>query len=227
MKRRIFAVLAMNFVLIWCSCICRAQQPAIIKLPSPQMEGGKPLMQTLKARQTSREFGSEGKLPLQVLSNLLWAADGVNRPDGKRTAPSAVNWQNIDIYVATSEGLYLYDAAQHALTVILTDDVRAATGQQDFVKSVPLNLVYVADYARTKTVKGISNENTDLWSAAEAGFVAQNVYLFCASEGLATVVRGMFDRNALGRVLKLRQDQKIILTQSVGYPKRRPAEGQP
>ena len=219
MRRRILAVALVGSVMFIGPHFSSAQEPKAIKLPEPQTEGGKPLVQALKARQTSREFGAEAKLPMQVLSNLLWAANGVNRPDGKRTAPTAVNWQNLDVYVATAEGLYLYDAPKHALKVLLTEDVRAATGQQDFVKAVPLDLVYVADYAKTKTVKGISNENTDVWSAAEAGFVSQNVYLFCASEGLATVVRGMFDRDALGKVLKLRLDQKIILTQSVGYPK--------
>jgi nitroreductase len=151
---------------------------------------------------------------------LLWAADGVNRPDGKRTAPSAVNWQNIDIYVAMADGLYLYDAPQNALKVLLTEDVRAATGQQNFVKAVPLDLVYVADYSKAKTPRG-ENPNAEVWSAAGVGFISQNVYLYCASEGLATVVRGMFDRDALGKVLQLRPDQKIILTQSVGYPKKK------
>src|SRR5512137_8809 len=120
-------------------------------------------MQALKARQTSREFGTETKLPMQVLANLLWAADGVSRPDGKRTAPSAVNWQNIDIYLATAEGLYLYDAPRNALKVVLMEDVRAATGQQEFVKSVPLNLIYVADFSKAKTARG-ENPNAEIWS---------------------------------------------------------------
>jgi nitroreductase len=197
-----------------------AQELKVIKLPAPQTDGGRPLMQVLKARQTSREFGQETKLPMQLLSNLLWAANGINRPDGKRTAPSAVNWQNVEIYAATADGLFLYDAQQNELKVILTDDVRAATGQQEFVKAVPLNLVYVADLAKARTARG-ENPNAEIWSAAGVGFISQNVYLFCASEGLATVVRGMFDREALGKVLKLRPDQKIILTQSVGHPKKK------
>ena len=97
--------------------------------------------------------------------------------------------------------------------------VRGATGQQAFVKTVPLDLVYVADLSKAKTAKG-ENPNAEVWSAAGAGFISQNVYLYCASEGLATVVRGMFDKDALGKVLSLRPDQKIILTQSVGYPKK-------
>jgi hypothetical protein len=218
MKRKILAFV--GSLLFMCPSLSSAQEPKVIKLPEPQTEGGRPLMQVLKARQTSREFGPETKLPMQVLANLLWAANGVNRPDGKRTAPSAVNWQNIDIYVAMTDGLYLYDAPQNALKLLLTEDVRAATGQQSFVKAVPLNLVYVADYSKAKTARG-ENPNAELWSAAGVGFISQNVYLYCASEGLATVVRGMFDRDALSKVLQLRPDQKIILTQSVGYPKKK------
>jgi nitroreductase len=218
MKRSVCAFALLGLFLSTCPLSSTAQEPKVIKLPEPQTDGGRPLMQVLKARQTSREFGQETRLSMQVLSNLLWAANGINRPDGKRTAPSAVNWQNVDIYAATADALYLYDAPQNALKVILTEDVRAVTGQQGFVKAVPLNLVYVADLARAKTARG-ENPNAEIWSAAGAGFISQNVYLFCASEGLATVVRGMFDRDALSKALKLRPDQKIILTQSVGYPR--------
>jgi nitroreductase len=220
MRKGITAALSISLLLSAGLFLARAQEPKVIKLPEPQTDGGRPLMQVLKARQTAREFSPETKLPAQVLANLLWAADGINRPDGKRTAPSAVNWQNIDIYVATADGLYLYDAPHNALKGLLAQDVRGATGAQAFVKSVPLNLVYVADYSKAKTATGSENPNTDTWSAAGVGFISQNVYLYCASEGLATVVRGMFDREALGKVLKLRADQKIILTQSVGYPKK-------
>jgi nitroreductase len=220
MRKGIPALLSAGLLLVASLFLSSAQEPKVIKLPDPQTDGGRPLMQALKARQTAREFGPETKLPMQVLANLLWAANGVNRPDGKRTAPSAVNWQNIDIYVATADGLYLYDAPKNALKVLLAEDVRAATGQQAFVKTVPLNLVYVADYSKAKTAKG-ENPNADTWSAAGAGFISQNVYLYCASEGLATVVRGLFDREALGKVLNLRPDQKIILAQSVGYPNKK------
>jgi SagB-type dehydrogenase family enzyme len=174
-------------------------------------------MQVLKDRQTSREFSSQ-KLPPQVLSNLLWAAFGVNRPDsGKRTAPSAMNWQEIDIYVATQDGLYVYDAKANALKPVLAQDVRGATGRQPFVKEAPVNLVYVADLAKAGRASG---EDQTLYTAADTGFIAQNVYLFCASEGLAAVVRGGVDRAALAKLIKLRPDQKIILAQTVGYPKK-------
>jgi SagB-type dehydrogenase family enzyme len=193
-----------------------AQELKPIELPQPQTEGGKPLMQALKARHTTREF-KPNPLAAQVLSNLLWAAFGINRPDsGKRTAPSARNWQEIDIYVAMAEGTYVYDAKTHRLNPVLSGDIRAATGGQDFVKDAPVNLVYVADLAKTGDA---SAEGQNLYTAVDTGFISQNVYLFCASEGLATVVRGTVDRPALAKLLKLRTDQKIIVAQTVGYPK--------
>ena len=191
-----------------------AQQLKPIELPAPQTTGGMPLMQALKARHSTREFSSR-ELPLQVLSNLLWAAFGVNRPEsGKRTAPSAMNWQEIDIYVATGGGLYVYDAKGNKLDPVLAEDVRAATGTQSYVGEAPVDLVYVADLAKTG-----GGENLTLYNGADTGVIAQNVYLFCASEGLAVVVRGSIDRPALAKTMKLRPDQKIILAQTVGYPR--------
>ena len=193
-----------------------AQGPKPIQLPPPQTEIGKPLMQVLKLRQTSRSFDSK-KLPLQELSNLLWAANGINRPEsGKRTAPTAVNWQEIDVYVALPEALYLYEARTHSLTMVVAKDLREATGSQGFVKDAPLNLIFVADFAK---MKNASEENKNLYSGTDTGFISQNVYLYCASQGLATVVRGMVDRPSLSKAMQLRPDQKIILAQTVGYPK--------
>jgi len=192
-----------------------AQKLEPVQLPTPQTEIGRPLMQVLKDRSSARDF-SPGKLPTQVLSNLLWAAFGVNRSDsGKRTAPSAMNWQEIDIYVATPDGLYVYDANRNQLNPVSRDDVRAQTGTQSFVKDAPLDLVYVANLAKTRG----STAERDMYVAADAGFIAQNVYLFCASERLATVVRGSIDRPALSKVMRLGLDQRIILAQTVGYPK--------
>jgi SagB-type dehydrogenase family enzyme len=200
-----------------CTNSILSQEIKTIQLPKPQMDGGKPLMQVLRDRKSSREFSSE-KLPLQVLSNLLWAASGINRPDsGRRTAPSARNWQEIDVYVAASEGVYLFDAQAHSLKPILREDLRALTGRQSFVKEAALNLIYVADFSK---ISGASNEEKEFYSAADTGFIAENVYLFCASEGLATVVRAMIDRPALAKAMKLRPEQKITLSQSVGYPKK-------
>jgi SagB-type dehydrogenase family enzyme len=181
-----------------------------ITLPLPQTEGGRPLMQVLKDRKSTREFAAE-KLPAQVLSNLLWAACGINRPDGRRTAPSARNKQEIDVYVVLAEGAYLYNAKENRLEPMAKEDLRAATGAQPFVGQAPLNLVYVADRAKTGSAE-------DTWSFANTGFIAQNVYLYCASEGLATVVRGSVQQDSLTKALKLRADQKITLAQTVGYP---------
>ena len=190
--------------------------PAPIVLPPPRTTGGMPLREALAARRSTREFGPDA-LPPQVLGDLLWAAFGVNRPDsGRRTAPSAKNWQEIDVYVATEAGVYLYDAGAHALRPVLVGDRRADTGGQPFVATAPVNLVYVADDART----GQSTpEERALYGAADAAFVAQNVYLFCAAEGLGCVVRGWVDREALAAAWGLRPQQRVILAQTVGYPK--------
>ncbi len=194
-----------------------AEEPKPIQLLKPQTDGGGPLLRVLRDRKSSREFGSE-MLPAQILSNLLWAAFGVNRPDsGKRTAPSAMNRQEIDIYVATASGLYLFDARAHLLKPILGEDIRTLTGLQPFVKEAPLNLVYVADFSRMGSA---TYEQKEFYSAADTGFIAENVYLYCASEGLATVVRGLVDKHALAKVMSLRTNQKITLVQSVGYPKK-------
>ena len=203
--------------LIAFSVFASAQDLKPIQLPQPRMDGGKSLMQALKERKSTRAFSSE-KLPMQTLGNLLWATFGINRPDtGQRTAPSAMNRQEMDIYVATADGLYLYDAKGNDLQPMFTNDVRAATGMQPFVKDAPVELVYVADYAR---MGGGTDEGKNLYAAADTGFISQNVYLFCASEDLATVERGSVDRAALAKTMKLRPEQKIILAQTVGYPKK-------
>ena len=173
-------------------------------------------MQALSERKTTRTF-SDKKIPMQTLSNLLWAANGVNRPaDKMRTSPSAHNAQEVEIYVSTAEGTYIYDAYANQLKQINEQDIRAATGKQDFVATAPVNLVYVADYSRFKKD---DDETAKFYSATDTGFVSQNVYLFCASEGLVTMVRGYIDRPALEKLLGLNEKQHVILAQSVGYPK--------
>jgi SagB-type dehydrogenase family enzyme len=192
-----------------------AEETETIKLLPPEMEGGKPLMQVLKERHSSREFATKPLRP-QVLSNLLWAASGVNRPgSGKRTAPSARDWREIDVYVTTADGAYRYDPNTHVLKRVVARDIRKLTGVQDFVATAPVNLVYVANLNKMKDA-GVDQQT--LYSAVDTGFIAQNVYLFCASAGLATVVRGSVDRDALGVALGLNSHQKIILAHSVGYP---------
>ena len=193
---------------------CAADQSAI-QLPKPQMDGGKPLMQALKDRMTSRAFAAD-KIPVQTLSNLLWAAFGINRPDGRRTAPSAKNWQEIDVYVATPDGAYLYDAKGNELKPVSPKDLRALTGTQAYAGEAAIDLVYVADFSKVEG--GGMDQNTLV--GADTGFIAQNVYLYCASEGLADVVRASIDRDALGKELNLKKDQKITLAHSIGYPKK-------
>jgi SagB-type dehydrogenase family enzyme len=203
-------------------CIClvsasSAQDLKTIPLPKPDTDGGRPMMEVLKDRKSSRTF-STARLPMQVLSDMLWAAFGVNRRDsGKRTAPSAVNWQEIDIYVATVDALYLYDARTHVLKLVVPEDIRAATGRQPFVQEAPVNLIFVADFSRMTRA---GYDEKVFYSAVDTGYISQNVYLYCASEGLATVVLGLIDRQLLAKVMRLRPDQKVILTQPVGYPKK-------
>ena len=193
-----------------------AQELKDISLPAPKTDGGKPLMQALKERQTSRAY-SPKKLPLQTISDLLWAADGINRSNsGKRTAPSTMNWQEIDIYVVLEEGTFLFDAKSNTLKAVVKQDLRKMTGTQDFVTIAPMNMVFVAD---TEKMKGTSPEDQLLYAGADTGFISQNIYLFCASEGLATVVRGLIgDKKALAEVLKLPETKKVILAQTIGYP---------
>ena len=187
-----------------------------VSLPKPEKQGGMPLMDALAKRQSAREFESR-ELPAELLSSLLWAAFGVNRPDGHRTAPTAINSQEIDVFVALPQGAYLYDASAHSLQLIAGCDLRRITGYQDFVDEAPLDLVFVADYRRMAMVPAGQRES---YASVAAGAISQNVYLFCASEGLATVVRGMVDRAALAAALNLRPDQRVVLSQTVGKPAR-------
>jgi len=193
------------------------QDSRSIQLKAPQVDGGRPLMQALQDRSSAREFAPD-KLPVEVLSNLFWAAFGINRPEsGHRTAPSAQNMQELDLYAATGDGLYKYEPRTHQLVFILKEDLRAATGEEPYAALAPLNVIYVADYSRMSKV---SSEERDFFAAADTGFISENVYLYCASEGLATVVRATINRPALSKAMKLRSDQKVTLAQSVGYPKK-------
>jgi hypothetical protein len=174
-------------------------------------------MEALRRRQSRRTFSTR-PLPAQTLSDLLWAAAGVNRPKlGGRTAPSAMNAQEVLLYVAMPEGLYLYDPAAHRLRQAVASDVRSVSGYQDFVDSAPLDLIYVADHARMALVPAGRRE---AYAFAAAGAMAQNVYLFCASAGLATVIRGWFDARALTQAMRLGTDQQVLLAQTVGRPGR-------
>jgi len=205
------------FVVIGWGLVTAAAEPLKpVVLPAPQMDKGRPLMQVLRDRQSRRNISPDNKLSLQELSNLLWAACGINRPDsGKRTAPTASNRQEIDVYVATAEGVFLYEVKGHKLDFVLQEDIRKAAGKQAFVQMAPVVLIFVVDEAR---MGSRSASDKTFYAATDTGFVSQNVYLYCASEGLATVVIGMVDRPALAAKMKLRPEQKVVLTQPVGYP---------
>ena len=186
-----------------------------IALPKPRLERGEPLMKLLAKRQSGREYAST-PLDLQTLGDLLWAAWGINRPEsGKRTAPSARNFQDMLVYVVMAEGTYVYDALKHALVPQAAGDHRAATGKQDFVSIAPVNLVYVSDSAK---LADTALENRVRYAGVHAGLIAQNALLYCTSEGLATVVRAWYDVEALSRALELPKGQNVILAQTVGWP---------
>lgn len=193
----------------------RGEASKTIVLPEPQKEGGIPLMEAISKRRSDREFSSQ-KLPPPMLSNLLWAAYGVNRADGWRTAPSALNVQEIDVYVALPSGAYLYDAAANQLHLIVSSDLRNITGYQDFVDEAPLDLVFVADYGRMNLVPVAVRES---YASVAAGAICQNVYLFAAGNGLATVIRAWIDREAIANALGLSHDHQVLLSQTIGYPK--------
>jgi len=186
-----------------------------ISLPPPRKSGGLPLMEALARRHSTRDFATDA-LPLPLLSSLLWAACGLNRTDGGRTAPSALNAQEIDVFVALPSGAYRYDAAAHELRLVAASDLRRVTGYQDFVDEAPMDLVYVADHDRMRLVPAGQRES---YASVAAGAVAQNVYLFAAGNGLATVLRAWIDRAAIADALGLTHDQQVLLSQTVGYPR--------
>jgi nitroreductase len=174
-----------------------------------------PLMSALKLRRSTREY-SDRPLPPQILSDLLWAAFGINRPSGDRTAPYWRHIMVIDVYAAMADGVWLYEPKEHRLLPYLKGDIRGQTGLQDFVATAPLNLIYVAHGER---MTGVSPEDRRLYASVDAGFIGQNVYLFCASEGLATVFRGAVDYKKLDRTMKLPDQQFVTFAQTVGYPR--------
>jgi SagB-type dehydrogenase family enzyme len=190
-----------------------------VALPAPELNDAG-LQAALQARRSTREFLPD-PLPIAELSCLLWAAFGVNRSAGGRTAPSAHNWQEIEVYAVLAEGAYRYDARDHQLLLVSADDARAATGTQDYVAGAPVNLVYVADFGR---MTGVPQEDRAFLAGADAGCIAQNVYLYCASAGLGTVVRGLIDRRRLAAALALQPTQRVVLAQTVGHAQPRAGE---
>jgi nitroreductase len=212
-RREANAAILASAALAAASVSAVAQAPR--DLPPPRSEGGQSLTAALKLRRSIREY-SDRPLPAQVLSDLIWAAFGVNRPSGDRTAPYWRHVMVIDIYLAMVDGVWLYDPKAHKLLPHSAEDLRRQTGLQDFVATVPLNLVYVAHGER---MSDISPEERRLYASVDAGFIGQNVYLFCASEGLATVFRGSVDTAKLGKALKLPEEQFVTFAQSVGFPR--------
>jgi len=184
-------------------------------LPAPHRRGGMPLMEALDGRRSTREY-AERQLDAQTLSDLLWAAFGVNRPSGDRTAPYWRHVMVIDVYAALADGVWLYEPRTHSLLPFRSADLRALTGRQDFVASAPLNLVYVAHGERMTDVQPTDRR---LFASVDTGFIGQNVYLFCASAGLASVFRGAVDYPALEKAMQLPAEQFVTFAQSVGYPK--------
>lgn len=199
------------FLTIILVSICSYGQESVIKLLQPDRDKGKNIMNALADRKSTREFSPQA-LELQDLSNLLWAACGVNRPDGKRTAPTARNMQEITVYAIMPEGAYRYEAKEHQLTLVKKGDFRSAVAaNQDFVKKVPVALVIVAD---TKKF----NANSQSYAWVDGGIVSQNINLFCAGVGLVTVPRGFMDKDKLREILDLEEGEELILNNPVGYP---------
>ncbi len=179
-----------------------------IQLPAPDKKGGRTLMQALSERKSTREF-QEKELPNNVLANLLWAANGFNRED-KRTAPTANNRQELELYVVLKSGIYLYKAKENNLKLVKKGDYRKSAGTQAFVADAPVNILFVSDSEKA------SSKN---YAYTDCGFVAQNIYLFCASEGLGAVVRGSYNKKELEELLQLPANKEVLLSQTVGYPK--------
>ncbi len=196
------------------SVMLSGQKAETIPLPQPQKTGGMPLMEALQNRRSQRSF-SEKELPLQTLSNLLWAAYGINRPGDKRTVPSAMGWNEFDIYLVQPDGWYWFNPQKHTLVKKGNADLRKLACTQKYGQAAPLNLVYVADYSR---MENADEEEKPLYAAKDVGFISQNVYLFCASEGLATVVRASVNKEDLREKMNLPSEQHIVLGQTVGYP---------
>lgn len=196
------------------SAAAAAAPLAPIALPQPRATGGVSVMEALRRRASGRAYADRALSP-QHLGEVLWSAFGVNRPDDYRTAPSWRGVRSIDLYAVLKEGVYLYDPEAHRLDPYRAGDFRAQTGTQEFSAQAPLNLLLVADLSRMGSA---SDQDKRVNAAADAGCIAENVYLYCASEGLATVMRGSVNRAALHKALELKAEQHISYAQSVGYP---------
>jgi len=195
--------------------LAQAEDLTTIKLNAPETDEGTTVLQALKERKSVRKF-ADSPLSLQELSNLVWAADGISRPDGRRTAPSSSNVQEFDIYVIREDGVYVYNPQNQELDPVAQGDFRKSAGVQDYVATAPINLIYVANFNKFKAT---ADDNAKLLIAStDVGFIAENVALFSTSVGLASVPRANINKEELAQVLKLLPEQRIILGQTVGYP---------
>jgi SagB-type dehydrogenase family enzyme len=191
-----------------------------IKLPEPQKDLDFPLMKAIEKRRTKRKW-QNSELSEQEISNLLWIACGVThketqRSKSRRTAPSACNSQEIKIFIALPNGVYLYDEKNHQLIQVQNTDIRDNIGTQKMMHSAPVGLIYVSDYSRLKTFQFKNDEQKWFTSTADTGFISQNVYLYCAAANLSTVLLGLVDREKLHRLIGLNEHEKIVYTQVVG-----------
>jgi len=179
-----------------------------IKLLAPDTLGGKPLMQTLQHRRSDRQFDSRN-LSLKHLSEVLWAANGVNRPNGARTVPSAMAQYPLQTYAVLANGIYFYNPKKHQLEPVVKGDFRNLAGKQPFVETAPLNLVFIA--------KARSTTDNFQMAMLDSGYCCQNVYLYCASEGMKCVVRASAKEAELLKAMNLGANYKFIIAQTVGY----------
>jgi SagB-type dehydrogenase family enzyme len=192
-----------------------SQELQAIKLNSPNKSRGSAVMKALSDRHSDREYDAKD-ISLQDLSDLLWAANGVNRSNGNRTAPSAMNRQEIDVYIVREDGTYLYDAADNTLKPLSKGDYRkAVAGGQDFAATAPVCIVLAANLEK---LGDPASEHTRLIAAMDAGIVCQNINVFCSAAGLSTVPRATMDRDELTKALKLTDKQYLMLNNPVGYP---------
>jgi len=186
-----------------------------IQLPKPELDKGKSLMQCLQNRQTTRSFTTQ-KLSNQTISNILWAANGLNRPEeGKYTAPTAMNMQELSLYLAKEDGLYFYNAVENTLEKLSNEDIRVETGMQVFVGKADFELIIVADKLKMDKVQDSTKYN--LYAGRDTGYISQNIYLVCASEGIGTVARGSFDNDKLSKLMKLDKNKFVTLVHTIGY----------
>lgn len=210
-KSIIFLFSVLLLLTSWSTTVM-AQDPIVFS--EPRLDTERSLMNALKSRKSTRNF-SRRELSDLVLGEMLWAAFGVNRTESQmRTAPSAHNRQEIDIYIALQKGLFLYNPFKHMLEPVTNKDIRALTGKQQFPGHAPVNLIYVVNFDR---MPGVPRQAAIEAAAVSTGAIAQNVYLYSASEGLGTVVRGWIERDELGKAMALNDNQYIVLAQTVGY----------